>query len=63
MTSDDKQGLILILAFLGVWWWQKGRADVTLTSTCVFDDGTEVEIPIDGACPYDPIRGQSIPKP
>ena len=49
------------LALLLLWYWQKGRGDVTLKQTCVFPDGVDVLVPLGSACPYDAAHGgQSI---
>lgn len=57
MSEDDKHGLVILAIFGLVWWWQRGRADVTLKYTCVFPDGAEVLVPLGDPCPFDPAHG------
>lgn len=55
--TDDERGVALIAAFLLIWYWQRGRADVSLKQTCVFPDGTEVLVPLGDPCPCDDAHG------
>ncbi len=56
MTSDQEKG-VLIVAFLILWFWQRGHGDVTLKETCTFPDGSSVLVPLGRPCPFDAAHG------